>query len=315
MKLSIVTINYNNEEGLERTLNSVLNQTYTEIEHIIVDGASTDDSIRIIKEYVQRVNSEEGIVKESFDPKRDKNSGRAVVWSSEPDKGIYNAMNKGIRKASGEYVYILNSGDAFAAADVVEKMMNILNDGMSRADALNEPHTLNDEMPILMGNIVHVYGDGKKLRERKRVATSNQKPLPMDASMLTFYRGTIPHDAAFVRRDLFEKYGYFDETMKICADWKLYLDMIALGGVVPMYVDIDVVLFDMSGVSNTNNERRLAERRAYLEKVLPAAVLKDYDVYAEPISQYNRIRKYHLWGIVCFVERVLFKLNKWKILK
>lgn len=317
-KLSIVTINRNNAEGLRMTMESVLKQTYRGIEYIIIDGASTDGSVDVIREMSASFN--DGM-------SRDKslNDGISLIWSSEPDMGIYNAMNKGIRKATGDYVYILNSGDALASPDVVERMMNILNDGMRKQNeslALNEPlrsmsrtDVLNDRIPILMGNIVQVYPDGKRKRERKMVERSATIPQPIDASMLTFYNGTIPQDAAFVHRELFETYGYFDETMKICADWKLYLDMIALGGVVPMYVDIDVVNFDMSGVSNTNNERRLAERRAYLEKVLQAAVLKDYDAYAVPISQYNRIRKHHLWGIVRFMERVLFKLEKWHILR
>ena len=133
--------------------------------------------------------------------------------------------------------------------------------------------------------------------------------------MLTFYRGTVPQDAAFVRRDLFEKYGLFDPNLKIVSDWKLYLCMIALGDVVPMYVNIDVVHFDMSGVSNLNVSKRDAEKRAYLEEILPASVLKDYDTYSFPIEQYQRLKKHHLWGIVYFVERVLFKLEKWKILK
>ena len=137
----------------------------------------------------------------------------------------------------------------------------------------------------------------------------------MDVSMYTFYRGTIPQDAAFVRRELFEKYGYFDDKMKICADWKLYLNMIALGGIQPMYVNVDVVLFDMTGISNANNELRLAERKAYLEEVLPESIRKDYEAYAFPIHQYQRLKKYHLWGLVYFLERVLFKLEKWRILR
>ena len=137
----------------------------------------------------------------------------------------------------------------------------------------------------------------------------------MDVSMLTFYKGTVPQDAAFVRRDLFEKYGYFDDNLKICADWKLYLNMIALGGIQPMYANVDVVLFDMTGISNANDELRLAERRAYLKEILPASVRKDYDAFSFPIEQYKRLKKYHLWPIVYFMERILFKFNKWGVLK
>ena len=105
MKLSIITINYNNAEGLRKTLASVTAQTYRSIEHIIVDGGSTDDSVEVIEEYVSKVERGETRVK-------------SVVWTSERDNGIYNAMNKGIRKATGSYIQILNSGDIIAADDI-----------------------------------------------------------------------------------------------------------------------------------------------------------------------------------------------------
>lgn len=281
MKLSIITINYNNAEGLRKTLESVAAQTYPDIEHVIVDAASTDGSVDFIKEYAGR-------------------SKYAVAWTSEKDKGIYDGMNRGINKANGDYVWILNSGDCASSSDTVEKMMTILNEG---------------GIDILLGNKIHVYSGNKRKVEGGRKKAEGGKPQPVDTSMLTFYSGTVPQDAAFVRRELFEKYGYFDETMKICADWKWYLNMIALGDVKPMYVNIDVVLFDMSGISNTNDDLLRAEKRAYLEEVLPSSVLKDYDAYAFPIRQYQRLKKYHLWPIVHFMERVLFKLNKWGVLK
>ena len=290
MKLSIITINYNNAEGLRKTLASVASQTYPNIEHIIVDGASTDGSVDVIKEYENQLNITHSTIH--------------LLWSSEPDNGIYDAMSKGVRKATGDYVWILNSGDEVISTDVVERMMATL------ANNLDET---NESIPMLLGNIVCNYPNGRRVRDKKGKSTA--KPIALDTSMLTFYHGTVPQDAAFVRRDLFEKYGLFDETLKIVSDWKLYLNMIALGDVVPMYVDIDVVLFDMTGVSNMNMERRNAEKRAYLESILPASVLRDYDNYAFPILQYKRLKKYHLWPIVYFIERVLFKFEKWGMLR
>ena len=300
MKLSIITINRNNVAGLRKTLASVELQTCRDIEHIIVDGASTDGSVEVIEDYVRKVVSQESRVK-------------SVSWTSEPDDGIYNAINKGIKRATGDYVWILNSGDCAASPDVVERMIAALR---QTSDVSMYDVSTSAEVAMLMGNIVQVYPDGRKVREAKLHSCEDATPRLIDASMLTFYRGTIPHDAAFVRRDLFEKYGYFDESMKICADWKLYLDMIALGGVVPMYVDIDVVYFDMSGISNANNELRFAERRAYLEQVLPLAVLKDYDRYGDDIAIMQRLHR-HPWafGLTRFLERVLFKLEKWGILR
>ena len=113
MKLSIITINYNNAEGLRKTLASVEAQTYRHIEHIIIDGGSTDGSVDVIREYEKQnslLSGRAGV-------------GLTIKWVSEPDNGIYNAMNKGIRMATGEYCQFLNSGDTLAAPDVTEKMM------------------------------------------------------------------------------------------------------------------------------------------------------------------------------------------------
>lgn len=292
MKLSIVTINRNNAEGLRKTIESVLVQTYRDIEYIIIDGASTDNSVEVIKSSALQAE------------------GLNVKWISEPDKGIYDAMNKGVKKATGDYVWILNSGDCAGASDVVERMAAVLEQGK------REEVKGKSGIDILLGNKIHVYpGDKKKNDPLPVKRYSDVTPRLLDVSMLQFYCATVPQDAAFVRRELFEKYGYFDEKLKICADWKLYLNMIALGGVQPMHVNVDVVLFDMTGISNANNELRLAERRAYLEEILPESVIKDYDTYTFPIRQYQRLKKYHLWGLVYFVERVLFKLEKWHVLK
>ena len=133
--------------------------------------------------------------------------------------------------------------------------------------------------------------------------------------MYSFYRGTIPHDAAFIRRDVFEKYGYYDETMKICSDWKLFLSAIALGDIIPMHGDIDMVLFDMSGISESGGKNRALiqqERRAYLEEIIPPSILKDYDHYGEDISMMRRLHRFPLaFKVVRLLERCLFKYEKW----
>ena len=131
MLLSIITINYNNALGLGKTLKSVLTQTNTLFEHVIVDGASTDNAVEIIQQYEKDATAR----------------GIKVIWVSEKDKGIYNAMNKGIKKASGEYIQILNSGDCLASDTVVNDMF----------EALKEK-----EYPeILYGNMTKVDASGK----------------------------------------------------------------------------------------------------------------------------------------------------------
>ena len=114
MTLSIITINYNNAEGLRKTLASVASQTYVEIEHIIIDGGSSDNSVEVIREYESSLASRLSLL------------ASRLKWVSEKDSGIYNAMNKGILMATGEYCQFLNSGDMLAADDVTERMMAAL---------------------------------------------------------------------------------------------------------------------------------------------------------------------------------------------
>lgn len=292
MKLTIVTINYNNAEGLRKTLASVAEQTYRDIEHIIVDAASTDGSVEIIKEYADV-------------------SKHTVIWSSKKDKGIYDGMNRGIKKATGDYIQILNSGDILAAPDVTERMMNILN-------SLNV-NSLNDkiEVTILYGNMIRDFGNGKLSKDvcfGDRVTKSPQAQ-EVEWTMDDFIKGTVNHDPTYIHRSLYEKYGLYDENLKICSDWKWFVNAVVFGSEKLYYVPIDVTIFDTTGISETNLEFREKERHAELEKMLPAAILKDYDCYHFPIEQYKRLKKYHLWPIVYFMERVLFKLNKWGVLR
>ena len=280
MKVSIVTINFNNKEGLKRTLSSVAKQSYRDIEHIIIDGGSTDGSVDAIKEYV------------AANPSNDPFFKHTINWVSEKDSGIYNAMNKGIRKANGAYVQILNSGDIFANLDVVERIV-------AEIEKVEYPE-------LLYGNMIKKdYATGKILGKSGEV----------EYSLRQFYRATLNHDCCYFRRDLFDTYGLYDENLKIVSDWKWFLQAIGLGKVKPVYVDIDVTIFDASGISETNLELRNKERRQVLEDVLPPAMLADYAKYTFPMEEYNRLKKYHLWGLAWFVERVFFKLEKWHILR
>ncbi|MBR5082886.1 MAG: glycosyltransferase [Bacteroidales bacterium] len=269
MKLSIITINRNNASGLEKTMQSVAAQTYKEFEYIIVDGASTDGGIEVI---------------ESFESK----FGH-LKWVSEPDSGIYNAMNKGIRMASGDYIQILNSGDCLAKEDVTERMLCAL--GKTSGPS------------ILYGNMVKCFPDGYRMVDKSFAG--------QEITMLGMYTGTLNHDPAYIRRDLFDKYGYYEESLKIVSDWKWYLQAIILGGEKPKYVDMDVTLYDMTGISETNKELDQTERKQVLEQLFPEAVLKDYERYAFPIEQINRLQR-HPWSykMMSFLERCLFKLEK-----
>jgi glycosyltransferase involved in cell wall biosynthesis len=271
MKLSLVTINRNNAAGLEKTMQSVASQTFKDFEYIVIDGASTDGSVDVIKAH-------------------DADFAH-FKWVSEPDSGIYNAMNKGLRMASGEYIQILNSGDCLAAPDVTERMLSVL-------EKVGNPS-------ILYGNMVKCFLDGRQWVDKSFEGR--------EITMLGMFSGTLNHDPAYIRRDLFGKYGYYDENLKIVSDWKWYLQAIIFGGEKPQYVDIDVTLFDMSGISETNKALDQAERKQVLEQLFPKAVLVDYERYAFPLEQIQRLRR-HPWAykIVWILERCLFKLEKAK---
>ena len=278
MKLSIVTINYNNAEGLRRTLASVAAQTYRGIEHIVVDGASADGSVNVIRDYDALNSSSENPL--------------VVSWSSEPDNGIYNAMNKGIKRASGDYIQILNSGDILASDDVVEKMLAALE--------------VNGNPDFLYGNMVKKdYSSGTVVGKSGKV----------EHSLRQYYSSTMNHDCCYISRRLYEKYGLYDESLKIVSDWKWFLQAIGMGDVRPVYVDIDVTIFDASGISETSMELRDRERRRVLEETLSSAVLNDYDSHAFDMEQMDRLRRHKMYWIAYFVERVLFKMEKWGILR
>lgn len=269
--LSIVTINRNNSAGLRETMESVLAQTFTDFEYIVVDGASTDDSVNVIR---------------SFD------DGNRIRWVSEPDKGIYNAMNKGIRMATGEYVQILNSGDRLASPTVVAQM----------AEALK----VSGYPTIIYGNMIKVWPNGRRFRD----VSYQGKPLTLHF----FYKGTLNHNAAYIKRTLFEQYGCYDEEMRICSDWKWFFQAIILGTEKPVYHNIDMTFYDMTGLSEQGGESKVIirkERRGFLESSVPPTILQDYDSYANDIELVRRLHRHRrLYRIVRMMERVAFKYEK-----
>ena len=271
MKLSIITINRNNAEGLEKTLRSVAAQSFREFEYIVIDGASTDGSVEVIKKYEAQFAH--------------------LKWVSESDRGIYNAMNKGLRMATGDYIQILNSGDCLASNDILERMLAALEEAGNPS--------------ILYGNMVKCFPDGRKMVDKCFAG--------QEITMLGMYTGTLNHDPAYIRRDLFEKYGYYDENLKIVSDWKWYLQAIILGGEKPQYVDLDVTLFDMTGISETNKKLDKEERDAVLEQLFPRTILADYERFASPIDMIKRLQR-HPWAykMVWFLERCMFKIEKIK---
>ena len=132
-----------------------------------------------------------------------------------------------------------------------------------------------------------------------------------DISFLGFYTGSLNHSSAYIRRRLFNQFGMYDEGLKIVSDWKWFLQAIILGGEKPVYVDMDVTLFDMNGISEKNKVLDKTERRRVLNELIPSTILADYDRWALSINRMRRLER-HPWAnkIVTFLERGLFKMEK-----
>ena len=262
MILSIITINRNNAAGLEKTMRSVASQIGGDFEYIVIDGASTDESVDVIRSF-----------EASF--------GERLKWISEPDKGIYNAMNKGIGMAAGDYLQFLNSGDSLVSDDITMRMTEALK---------------SKEYPsILYGNMLKDMSGGKVMRDKGFAGKS--------ISFLGFYTGSLNHPSSYIQKSLFEKYGCYDENLKIVSDWKWFLQAIIL--------DMDVTLFDMNGISEKNKVLDKTERRRVLNEMIPSTILTDYDRWALSINRMRRLER-HPWAnrIVTLLERGLFKMDK-----
>jgi hypothetical protein len=160
---------------------------------------------------------------------------------------------------------------------------------------------LNQNASIVYGNMIKVFSDGRKFYDRKI----------QSLSFFTFYRGTINHTSAFIKRNLFEKYGLYDESLQIVSDWKFYLIAVGLNNEDTQYIDFDVAFFDMTGVSNSNTELLKSERKKVLAELLPNSILRDYDNHWFDIEQMKRIKRYKvIYFLFWLVERSLFKMEK-----
>lgn len=240
-KLSIITINLNNASGLRKTIDSVVAQSFTDIEYIIIDGGSNDGSIEVIKEHTEEI----------------------TYWISEPDKGIYNAMNKGILKATGEYLLFLNSGDWL--------LYNILEE-VFRLDIVED---------IFYGNII--------LENQDNLKTINRGCSKLKLTFYDFWEGTIRHQAAFIKRCLFDIYGLYDESYSIVSDWVFFIKVVIFGKATYKYKDLDISHFDTNGLGTIPSQMQKNERQRALKSFLPDSILQDYEDYNDLIQQNVKI--------------------------
>ncbi len=205
-KISIITVVYNGEKYLEETIQSVVNQSYNNIEYIIIDGGSTDGTLDIIKKYENNID----------------------YWISEIDKGIYDAINKGISVAKGEYIGVIGADDIYYKdalkhiADYIEK---------------------NKNTDLIYGNISYIDENGSIIK-------SKRSSLPKDK--LFMIKGmSIPHIASFVKKSIYEKYGKYDVSMKCASDYQYFLNLY-LENISIKYLDVYISKFRNTGVTNNN---------------------------------------------------------------
>ena len=211
--VDIITINLNNKKGLENTIKSVVNQTFFDkVNHIVIDGGSTDGSKEIIERYKDKL----------------------FYYVTEPDNGIYNAMNKGIRASVSDYLLFLNSGDYLSENNVLERVF-----------------------PYLDGTDF-IYGNEWKVNERWKGAYEAKYPDKLDESF--FRRTSLPHQSTFIKRELLEN-GY-DESFKIISDWKWFIEAFRNGRTYK-HMPFIVSVYDCSGFSYHNLNLMQKEKNDY----------------------------------------------------
>ena len=205
MKLSIITVNLNNLEGLKKTYDSVVCQTFTDYEWIVIDGGSTDGSREFIEQHQDKI----------------------AHWCSEPDKGIYNAMNKGIMRAQGEYLNFMNSGDCFACKETL-------------AGVFKKPHKediLYGYMPI--GHIDGHFFPSNAMKDKVR--------------WYDLYSDTFPHKASFIRRTLFDMVGLSDEGLKVVSDSRWFAMAVLNYGATCKFLPYKIAIFEGKGLCQTTD--------------------------------------------------------------
>ncbi|GAB6122871.1 glycosyltransferase family 2 protein [Dysgonomonas termitidis] len=246
MRVSVITINYNNGTGLEKTIRSVIKQSYIDYEYIVIDGGSTDSSKQILEIY----------------------SDKITCWVSEPDKGIYEAMNKGIIRAKGEFCHFLNSGDIYADDEVLRKIFE------------NKEYSV----PLLRG-VQICAADTGIFRWRNH---GNR-----DVTLFDLYVDTMQHQATFIRRSLFDKYGLYDIKYKIVSDWKFFMQTM-LGDEKSVFLDMDIVIFDMTGISNDPKYYGLMceERNKVIDELIPKTIRATFDHVIELEKEKRKYRRY-----------------------
>lgn len=232
MTFSIITVNYNNRDGLRRTIESVAAQTFRDFEFIVIDGGSTDGSADVLREYDSKID----------------------YWVSERDSGIYNAMNKGIGRAKGEYLNFMNSGDCFYAPDVLERVA-----------------AYGSDKDFIVGRDYH-------FDEKSQLGHASVQPPRL--TMAHFFVATLDHQSSFIRRSLFDGSPY-DENYRLVSDWIFFTQKIVAEGRQVQFIPDIVCRREEGGLSEQQWQRNRQEIEAWLRHFLPGGVYDDYATLAK----------------------------------
>ncbi len=250
MKLSVITINLNDAAGLEKTIKSFSGQDFSDAELIVIDGGSSDDSTKVIREMQDRIS----------------------YWVSEKDGGIYHAQNKGLKQAKGEYCLFLNSGDYFASDDVLKRVFN---------------SGYTDDI---------LYGDMMILRKNGIMSSGT---MPADISFHHMIADTLWHPVSFIKKSLFDKFGMYDESIKMVADYDFFLKVLVVHNVSRRHLGFPIAVFNLEGFSSDprNRKLQLEERRTVQLRYFPGAVIDSAEKLNKILSS-KWYRMLHLLKIV-----------------
>jgi len=244
--LSIITVNRNNSNGLRKTIRSVIDQNFSDYEYIIIDGGSDDNSVEVIKEF----------------------SSKVTYWSSEPDAGIYNAMNKGIALSKGDYCLFLNSGDYLYNSEVLSTIFQ---------ESLIED--------LIISSVILKGSDREELFEIPELKS---------LTFRHFINSTIPHPGAFIKHSLFDKIGCYNEEFLICSDLEFFLIAVFKYGATIRKTGVVTSVYDWNGISSLPENVNLVfyERKRILQNHFPL-FLADYE-YLQKLEDTNKELEYKI---------------------